>query len=86
MHRCEHPATGRNHGPHRTCGRRDRRTHGPGRCGHRSGGDAEASNRDRYGNSPRDVITMTLDADQLTVDFGSDGRVDARFRRSRFDG
>jgi uncharacterized protein YggE len=38
------------------------------------------------GTAARDVITMTLDADQLTVDFGSDGRVDARFRRSRFDG
>jgi hypothetical protein len=37
------------------------------------------------GTATRDVIAVTLGADRLTVDFGSDGRVDAQFRRSRFD-
>jgi hypothetical protein len=37
------------------------------------------------GTAARDVIAMTLDGNRLTVDLGSDGSVDARFRRSRFD-
>jgi hypothetical protein len=37
------------------------------------------------GTAARDVIAITLDTDRLTVDVGSDGSVDAQFRRSRFD-
>jgi hypothetical protein len=36
------------------------------------------------GSAARDVIGITIDADQLTVDFGLDGTVDAQFKRSRF--
>ena len=35
------------------------------------------------GTAARDVMSITLDADRLAVDFGSDGTVDAQFPRSR---
>src|SRR6188472_3910899 len=35
------------------------------------------------GTTARDVIDVKLDADQLAVDFGFDGRVDAQFPMSR---
>src|SRR6266568_3451641 len=35
------------------------------------------------GTAARDLIGITIDADQLAVDFGLDGTVDAQFKRSR---
>jgi hypothetical protein len=35
------------------------------------------------GTAARDVIAVTIDADQVGVDFGGDGTVDAQFKRSR---
>jgi hypothetical protein len=37
------------------------------------------------GTANRDVIAITEDANRLAVDFGSDGSIDAQFRRSEFD-
>jgi hypothetical protein len=37
------------------------------------------------GTDNRDVISITVDANQLVVDFGFDGEIDAQFRRSDFD-
>jgi hypothetical protein len=37
------------------------------------------------GTAVRDVIAIAVDTNRLTVDFGSDGSVDAQFGRSRFD-
>jgi hypothetical protein len=36
------------------------------------------------GTTVRDVVSITIDASQLTVDFGADGTVDAHFPRLRF--
>ncbi len=36
------------------------------------------------GTANRDVIAIKLEATQLTVDFGADGTIDARFARSQF--
>jgi len=35
------------------------------------------------GTAARDVVEVTIDADQIVVDFGFDGTVDAQFKRSR---